>query len=404
MMEHLAKLNKKLTLIPLAIVMTLMCLGHPIAVEADTINLLEGKIINGTVGGEIISDMVVTLDVIHDGVSVDVAGTLTNTEGRFVFENIDFISGAMYTLSCEYRGVVYKAVYDESTAGDDLELVVYEDTIEMTDLYVVGHSLILRKIDSSEKLIQVLEMVTIENHGSRSFVPDLENAGPMNLLRFSLPDGAANLDVRSSLTGGTILQINVGFAMNTPIPPGIHEIIYTYIFPYQDMVKKLSPSFPLGADTFRVLVETGLAELKVDDLAVKDPITLEGMEYKYFEGYELEPGSRVEIELHGLYQPSALRLFIDGLFTRNLATVVVPSAFGLWLAGALAYLYVAHRRKIARGLFDDNPMSERQPRIEMIAHLDDRFQAGHINQSEYESTRKEMKNKILDMDAESQKL
>ena len=336
--------------------------------------------------------------------SVDVAGTMTNTEGEFVFENIDLISGAIYTLSCEYSGVIYKAVYDESTLGGDLELVVYEDTTDMSELLVVGHSLILRKIDSSEKLIQVLEMVTIENHGSRSFVPDLENSGPMNLLRFSLPDGAANLDVRSSLTGGTILQINVGFAMNTPIPPGVHEIIYTYVFPYEETVKNLSPSFPLGADTFRVLMETGLGELKVNDLAVKDPITLEGVEYKYFEGYEIEPASRVQIELHGLYQPSALRLFMDGLFTRNLAKVVVPSVFGLGLMGALAYLYVAHRRRIARGLFADGPMSGREATLELIAHLDDRFQAGNINQSEYESTRKQMKSRVLDIDAESKKL
>ena len=401
MARQFDKLNKKNVRMFAGMAIAIVFLGNAISAYSQDVVSLEGRVVNATTDGGILSDAVVTLDIIHNGATAGVAGAVTSTKGAFIFEDIERLSGALYTLSVEYRGVVYKAIYDDSSLGNELTLVVYEDTSEMNDLYVIGHSLILKKIDSSEKLIQVLEMVTLENHGERSFVPDLENEGPMNLLRFSLPEGAANLDVRSSLTGGTILQINVGFAMSTPIPPGVHEIIYTYIFPYEGIVKNFSHSFPLGSDTFRVLMETGLGELRVDGLAVKDPILLEGVEYKYLEGYEIQPGSRIQVEISGLYQPSAILLFLDGLFKDKLATVVIPAGFGLILIGSLVYLFVTHRRRSGKAMADGDAVLDRHSQMELIASLDQRFQDGDIYEDEYVNTRKELKKKILDMDASS---
>ena len=98
----------------------------------------------------------------------------------------------------------------------------------------------------------MLEAARLRNASDRTFRADVLIDGPMSMVRFSLPDGAADLDVEASLPGGHVLQVDRGFALTMPVPPGEHDILFVYRVPYESSTKQYTPNFPMGTDSYRV--------------------------------------------------------------------------------------------------------------------------------------------------------
>ncbi|MCE2463514.1 MAG: hypothetical protein J4F46_06350, partial [Dehalococcoidia bacterium] len=168
---------------------------------------------------------------------------------------------------------------------------------------------------------------------------------------------------------------------------------------------------PMGAGTFRFLMADAIGSLRDSDLLVSSPLIDEAGEvYRVWVKSDLEPGGRVNMEIEGLPQPGPLGRLGNSLTDGPYLKIGIPSAVGFVLAALLLYGVVFRRVEkaaasgagpesgaeapAANGL--ESPLeTERRVLVERIARLDDLYERGGMDQSDYAQRRQEMKSQLL---------
>ena len=374
-------------------------LSSPSASLAQVTTDIEGRVVNGTAGEEAPFGLTVTLSVFRLGDLQDTRETVTGADGGFAFIDVPGGEGHGYILSAEFGGIVYTYERDYPLTVEPVTLMVYESTDSRDFIAVSSHSLVVGGIDPDSQTIEILELVGLENSGDRSFLADLSQAqaGQMAFLRFSLPTTVTDLDVQSSMRGGTILQVDRGFAMTTPVKPGEHEIAYSFRTSYSAGRLTFDHGLPFGAAAFRVLLPEGVGRVSSQELQEMEPLTLGDRTYQGLEGNDLQAGARVVLNFTDLPQPSLLARVRSAATDDAFVLVSIPIALGAWLLALLGYVLLRSGRpaSAAAGVQADHAAV-----ISSIALLDDRFRNGEIERQEYLRERWELKDRLL-MPAES---
>ena len=272
---------------------------------------VEGRMVNVTRGGEGVEGAVVSL---HRQ-SGEAAGqttieTTTDAEGRFRFDGVPYDPAAAYGLSTTYQGAIYVFDLDMSSGQPGPVLLeVYDASDDDSVLSASLASVLFASVDPAMGTLSVLEIVTIVNRSDRTYVP---GSGVMSFLRFGLPEGAGHLQLDTLLPGADFIQVDRGFALIASLPPGEHEVLYTYRFPYSGTETEFTKSLRYGADLFRALVPEELAELsgaavdEVETAAIEMGTTTIGdRRYRLVAAVELERGAQLTVRLAGL--PEAQR-------------------------------------------------------------------------------------------------
>ena len=349
---------------------------------------LSGRVINGTSGAEASADLQVTLRFQSDTGEVIERVTVTLDDGAFRFLNLPPQGNPGYVVSATYLEVEYTNRMLGEPLSEPLEVTVYELTNDFTVLYLLDDTLALTSADKKNRQIQVLEVVKLRNSSDRTFQTNVQTDGPMNLLRFTLPEGATDLDVETSLPGGHILQVNLGFALTTPIPPGEHDILYVYRAPYNGSTLEYEPHFPMGVEAYRVMLPVGLARAESTDMQELAPATIGDRTFVMLESKNVPIGERVNFTMRGLPQPSlvqrAQKLGTSDGFKRG----VLPGLAGLVLMGLLGFTLVRRRRASAAMAEGDDTAHDEL--IVAIATLDECFAVGDIDEEAYKLERAEL--------------
>ena len=374
----------------------LLLLGLPQpSVSAQDTATVQGVISNGTPGAEVPVALQVTLDVYRLGERIESMNTVSDADGSFSFDGVPGGFGIGYILSAQYAGGFYYFERDYPLPPEPVELLVYESTSDGEAVRVNVHTLVINGADADTGLMNVLALVGLENSGDRTFVPDVPQAGMMSFLRFSLPLSAGEVDVQSNLRGGSILQIDLGFAMTTPVPPGSYEIAYTYQAAYEGGKISYTQSFPFGADTFRVLLLSGLGSVSGAGLEETEPVTLGDLDYLQLEANDLDVGARVDLEFSGLPQPPLWKRWQKLASQERFVQIAIPSAFGVALLSLLGYVLLQRREPavaVAGALGDP---AQRGALVEAMARLDDSFQRRELEEGEYLQQRRALKDQAL---------
>ena len=374
----------------------LLLLGLPQpSVYAQDTTTVQGVISNGTPGAEVPVALTVTLDVYRLGERIESTNTVSDADGNFSFEGVPGGFGIGYILSAQYAGGFYFFEKDFPLPPEPVELLVYESTSDGEAVRVKVHTLVVNGADADTGLMNVLALVGLENSGDRTFVPDAPQAGMMSFLRFSLPPLAGEVDVQSNLRGGSVIQIDLGFAMTTPIPPGSYEIAYTYQAAYEGGKLSYTQSFPFGADTFRVLLLSGLGSVSGDGLEETEPATLGDQDYIQLEAKDMDVGARVDLEFSGLPQPPLWKRWQKSASQEGFVQIAIPSAFGVALLSLLGYVLLQRREPavaVAGALGDP---AQRSALVEAMARLDDSFQRRELEEGEYLQQRRALKDQAM---------
>ena len=291
---------------------------------------ITGRVVNGTADGMVPAGLDVTLHVIGDSGEVDIFTTTTDDNGRFRFRNTGTGGNAVYAITASYQDVSYSRNLPPSALAEPVELTVYETTDDVGVIQVDADVLLVRGADEDKSSLLAFEVLSLMNDGDRTFVPDLDQPGRMNFMRFSIPTGITDLEVSSNLPGGQIITVGSGFALTAPVTPGSHQVAYTYRMPYTGTGVDLPHSFPMGADTFRFLMADALGNLQDSDLLVSSPLTDEaGGVYSVWEKSDLEPGDRVNMEIEGLPQPGPLGRLGNSLTDGPYLKIGIPKHRGV---------------------------------------------------------------------------
>ena len=367
----------------------------PIAANAQESISIAGELQNGTTGAEIPPKLTVTLNVFNLGDNLSSRESAADAQGRFSFEGVPAGDGFGYIISTDYAGAVYVYESDYPLPSEPVVLTIYESTTSGEALIVNSHSLVVNAADPDTGLMNVLELVGLENTGDRTFVPDITQPARMDLLRFSLPSTVTNLDVQTSMRGGQILQVDLGFAITTPVPPGAYEIAYTFRAEYSDGKLTFNHAFPFGAATFRVLLLNNLGQATGDGLEEMDRLILGERDYQLLEANDLGVGARIELDFTGLPEPSLWQQWQNTVSRESFLTAVIPGAFGMALLALLAYVLVRKRSSSRVAIEETAGLGQPASLIEAIACLDNQFQQRELGKQEYLQRRSELKGQIL---------
>ena len=262
----------------------LLCNLFAFKIYADSESNISGKVTNQTMNG-------------------------SNVEGVEIFLHISDLSGEILetqkTLIVEYQGVIYSNIIQPEDING-INISVYDAVTDDSIISISSNSILFSDVDLISKKISILEMVNISNSSDLTYTP---NDNPMSLIRFSLPNSWENLQVDSNLLQAQVLQVNLGFSLMTNIPPGVHEILYSYEISYEDSDYIFNRSIPYGIDSLKIFI---LPEfMKIDDISLGAPEIIEfnKKEYSIFEVKSLEKGSDFQYKLTDL----PIASFIDNL-------------------------------------------------------------------------------------------
>ena len=213
----------------------------------------------------------------------------------------------------------------------------------------------------------------------------------MNLLRFPLPANATNLDVQAKLPEGQSLQVDKGFALSNPVPPGEYGVVFTYVVPYDGGELDLSRTLLRGTGTLRLLVPTDVATIHSEALTDGGEVTIGSTLHRMYDAREMAPDSEIDMVLRGLPQQSLFQRIGEVWETRGwLAAPLVLTAvlIGLLVTGLVGARY----RETS--ISDETPQ-ERLELVRAIAGLDDQFDDDEIEEAAYATLRKILKRRLL---------
>ena len=295
--------------------------------------VVEGRVTNGTEMGGSTDGLTV---VLHQDSAIGHADLEISTgpTGEFRFDGVEVDSAIVYALSVTYQGALYGADLDLSAGQPPVvEITVYEATTDVETLSVASASVLFATADEEKRSVAALEIVELINASDRTYVAGPE---PMDLIRFGLPPDAHSLRVDTRLPGADFVQVDLGFALLAAVPPGQHEILYTYEFPYSAQAVGLQKSFNYGAGDLRVLAPTEVLQLSSGRLGAVETTLIGNREYQLLAASGIERGESVDLLLEGLPQPgmaARARQQVEDIRFE----LAAPVALGLLMAVLIAF-------------------------------------------------------------------
>lgn len=309
-----------------------------------------GVVSNGTDGVEVPEEFEISLLTFKDGNIVDQETvTVGPNDGTFEFTDLIHEEGVEYRLAWEHGGVTNQIFLVDEAAPQNLPIVIHESTDSLENIQVIAHATIIPTVAGSDRLMGVLDLVTLRNTGDRSFVPDASNPNftGLNMVRFSLPEGYTDLAVDSVLPQGQLLEIGTGFAITNPVPPGDHEILYSYAINYSGSSLEFTRTFAFGAEEVRVLIPPDLGTVVAEGMVATQTTELGETVYKEFAGTAYEPGFKMNFVIEDLPQPGLFKRMNEVIPGGNIVVFGFPVLIAVVMIGFVAYVLAGNRRRRA---------------------------------------------------------
>lgn len=376
--------------LPVVLITALLAAADP-TLAAD-FGAIRGRLTNGTAGGGVPADTEVVLHVFRGDVHVEDRPVRSAADGSFSFDALETGGEYAYQVTASYAGVPYASEPLRFGPGEGekrVELTVYETTDTNPGLRVRRASIILAGVDVGSQTVQAIELVIIENPADRTYLPSLSGpAGPMGLLRFSLPPGAGDLEAGPGLDEANLFQVDRGFATTAPIPPGAKEVLFRYRFPYRPGRLRIERAVPYPTAELQVLVRRDGPSVEGPDLRPAEPLRLAGESYRLYAARDLPAGRPIELVLGDL----------PGRWPFNVPLDDVPApawgGLGVSLALALVAGYARWARRTGPGE-TSSPGLDRQALVEELATLDEAFAAGKLAEEAYLARRADAKARLV---------
>ncbi|MCH7906264.1 MAG: hypothetical protein IIB26_02435 [Chloroflexi bacterium] len=369
------------------IVMFIAVGGGDALAQRPTPERVAGAVSNGTDGAEIPEGFEISLLATRDGAIIEQRSVRVGPDDP-LFEFTDLLQDedVLYRLAWEYEGVTDMIFMEDEVAPVNLPIVIYEITDSLDNIRITAHATIIPTVVGSDRLMGVLDLVTLRNDGDRTFVPDPTNPNftGLNMIRFSLPEGYEDLAVDSVLPQGQMLEIPTGFAMTNPVPPGQHEILYSYAINYTGDSLEFTRTLAFGADELRVLMPPDLGTVVGEGLARTRTTDLGDTTYAEFAGSGYAPGFKMNFAIKNLPQPGLFKRMNEAIPGGDAVVFGLPLLIAAAMAGLVVYVLVTSRRR--RLALAVSP-AERMEILQEIVELDERLEAGQIDAEEHGTRR-----------------
>jgi hypothetical protein len=268
-----------------------------------------GQLLDGTKRNVPVAGQIVTLQMAQADNAHDLTNVTTDAHGMFSFSGLNTdktINYAVYTLY--QRAQYYTGLIDLSTKPvQQINLTIYDATTSVANIAIIQANVLIDKADAQNSLITISENFFFENLGTTTYVGSLQaNGSKPNALRFSLPNNARNLSLRSGFDGYQVIQVDPGFATDAALPPGSSQFAFSFQVPYTTSSYDFRYTIVYPTVNLSLLVPLNIhASSAAMDSQV--PVNANQRTFQQFNAKKLLADSQIHVQLDGLpvSQPAA---------------------------------------------------------------------------------------------------
>ena len=365
-------------------------------VSAQAPGTLSGQVRNGTADAPAPGGVEVVLRYVGPDALPHDLSTTTADDGSFTFEGLPE-TGVAFFLGVTYQGVGYTLEGVTPVSPEDVQVQVYETVDRLERLRLLDTNLVVTQVDSRESLVAVLEAVRLENAGDRTFVVRPQEAVSADLLFFPLPPGASSMDLEPRNLH--FIQIDGGFILASPVPPGVHELLFSYTAPYEGGAWTLPRVFPIGATAFRLLLPEGVGEIESAELVAEGQDSVGPLTYNRFEGGAQARGARLAVTVTDLPGPSLWHRLQNWVASDAFRVGVIPAVAGAGMVAAVGYALLRRRRRATgrADAGDDSPQGEWDTLMGALARLEADYEEGKVDEEAYRERRVALKGRMASL-------
>ncbi len=351
---------------------------------------IKGSVLNKTLNGARVKDLEIILYQYKENKGAEVARTKTDPNGSFLFQGLNRDKRIPYYASAKYKEVDYFSEMTHFLEKKELsfDLSVYEATDQNKDIHIKMHHILLETDNNTKDTFVVREIMIVENQGNKTYVGSKEvQPGKKETLRISLPKNAKNIQ--------SIFPMAVnpwgGFSTVTAFSPGAKRIMFSYTIKPGGADYKFEKNLYLKTDSFNFIFPENGIQAKSDQLIYKGPTPNSDQGFSYLVGKNMTGESKIVIRLS---LPST-----DNLFKWVIAGLVMA------LVGTGFVLSLLKGRK-HRAEKEADPAQkprqmtlaeQRQKMLQSMAELDKQHDAGQIGSDKYESQRRVLMEKAVEI-------
>ena len=320
--------------------------------------------------------------------------TVTETEGRFRFTLVESIlSENLYVFTVVYENAVYgtSLTGEQMFSNKPILIEVYNSTNDQNVLSVLNHSVFIGAIDKINMRIRVLEMQTLYNDSLSTYIP---GDSPMSLVRFGLPLGFEKLSLDTVLKFSEVFEVNRGFALNTSVPPGEHEVLYSYDLNYNNTELFMGRSLPYSVESFRMMVPANIGELDFTGNGTKTVVDVDGKVYQLLEKKDLLSSDEITVNYRGLPEPSIYQRFTN-LFSYKNFIIMAPLflAISLFLIDVFSVWY--YKYAYSNNQQNVDGLSGKVEILKEIRINREKLKTGELDKEEFEKIESELTDKWI---------
>jgi uncharacterized membrane protein len=365
-----------------------------------------GKVSNGTDGGIVPEDLQVILMSIDLSTNsiIEQETTVVDEDGIFRFDNLVSGPGLSYRVVVNHGSFTPSIDMANVENWQNVRLKIYDETKSLEDITISSYVMMVPTIDARSRQVGVLTVINVSNRGDLVWVPDLTDPDltGLDLLRFNLPEGFTDLAIESELPTGNILEIDTGFALTNPVPPGEAAVLISYILPYENDSFDFNLKLPYGADEVRMLLPDEGGTISAEGFGVSESVVVAENVFNQYEGNDYAVGAELVATFSGLPQPTPLQKLSD-FFKGRTYVIVIIWIVGIALLAILGYAMFSSRKNSDLSSDDDNDAVSRADVIAEIGALDEEYEANKIDEDDYNAQRDELKRLALELEEDESK-
>jgi len=317
-----------------------------------------------------------------------------NTDGSFVFENIEMPLNRIFTAEVNYDGTDLQSDYAIVKEGDTSLSVppikLYNKTTDTSKL-VVDESRIFFEY-GTDNTIQVFNVYSFRNPTDEIIVVTLNKDGEVPFIK--PPEGSSGVGYEPMQDSEKFMQTQNGFA----IPPSENAYgLIEFASVSQTKEFEFSQEFILPVKTVTVFVPEGVTakNTKLSDQGIQ---AIQNFNFQIYELDGVGAGDKVKLTISGTPKEASATTSSSTstpeAVTSNKNILIGAGAFGVALILAGAWMYLRDRNhaeetNTAEDAGDEYESSEDV--IDAIIALDDLHRSKKISEDAYQKRRSELK-------------
>ena len=331
----------------------------------------------------------------------------TDAEGRFLFENLETGPAFTYFVGIRYNEQLHRSdpVILQSEEAAEVLLEVRgqpaqeaKESAASLSLRIINHLMV---IVGRGTHLEVREVVRIVNSGTTPYIDRAGQGGATGIsLHLPLPQGHYNISQVQGLQTEYVRVDPSGLSYLAPLPPGEHQLMYTYSLPWHAGLATILVERTLGTSMLDVLVEEEHLNA-TSDLQFGGRVSIEPHVFAHLRGMNLEAHSRSWLQLTPRQtSASLLHMGAYGLIMGIVLLGMFIPLYDVWHgqaqpdhreADVLQHTQRADMKRVGRYL------------LQSIARLDDEYEHGIVEADTYQQRRQAYKEQLRKLIEELQR-